>query len=259
MAREFTTTERIAEKLHRADQHIQELHGKLATFLGEAADSEVVHDDPRVAEAFADFQRNRAVDLSISIVAGEAIHQLRSVLDHLVCALIVKDGGTPSSASQFPIFNYRPTKPDDLRRYEAQIKGVTRNEVLILIETHQPYQRGNGRERHWLSILKRLNNADKHSSILFHLVHVQPRIRIDAVHPDGTGTFSGDDDGSEPSVSHTDASGDFIEIVNVQRSLAIEVAFGNWSDGKTPIEVSFGLQGLYSSVSALFSDLRQFL
>lgn len=74
-----------------------------------------------------------------------------------------------------------------------------------------------------------------------------------------TGVFVGDDDGTELTTSHIDPVGDFIHVKNVQRSLAVEVVFPDWSDGRGPMEVIQGLKALYSGVSTVFADLRQFL
>lgn len=84
------------------------------------------------------------------VIAGEAIYQLRSSLDHLVCALILGDKGKPDDSSQFPILTFRPTEPNDIGRYKRQIRGITRKRVMTYIERSQPYHRVNDRDRHWL-------------------------------------------------------------------------------------------------------------
>ena len=164
-----TPIDAIKAKLDRATQHIADLSSRLDTFLSEAPERELVDCDADAAKAFRDFHLNRPIPPEFGIVAGEVIHQLRSSLDHIACALHPKDGGTPTITSQFPIFSFEPTKPDDGRRYQNQIKGITRPAVLALIEHHQPYLRGN--DRHWLVVLKTLSNTDKHRALIVNVTY----------------------------------------------------------------------------------------
>src|SRR4051794_7080795 len=42
--------------------------------------------------------------LRFGVMAGNIIYQLRSILDHLVCQLVVANGGEPKSVNQFPVY-----------------------------------------------------------------------------------------------------------------------------------------------------------
>src|SRR5687768_8096129 len=116
----------IAEKLNRAKEHIEQLRAEVSAFLNEAPHRELVNYDASAAQAFRDFHQARHIPARFSIIAGEAIHQLRSSLDHLVSALIIADEGAPTVDSQFPICRFEPTKDKQIRRYKRQVEGITR-------------------------------------------------------------------------------------------------------------------------------------
>jgi hypothetical protein len=100
------------------------------------------------------------------LLAGEALYQLRSALDHLIHQLVILNGQaaklTTSRRHQFPIF-------DSAQGYGAKaarmIDGVSKD-VADIIERAQPYKRTTrAPRRDPLWILQDLNNTDKHRLI----------------------------------------------------------------------------------------------
>ena len=49
---------------------------------------------------------------------------------------------------------------------------------------------GLNRDRHWLSVLKKLNNLDKHSSLVMHAASVNQLIRVSTRDADGSEVFA---------------------------------------------------------------------
>lgn len=100
------------------------------------------------------------------LLAGEAIYQLRSALDHLICQLVVLNGQSSKVANsrrhQFPIFEVAQRYAHKAGR---MIDGVS-HAVADMIAKEQPYARSPHAPRSDpLWILQDLNNTDKHRSI----------------------------------------------------------------------------------------------
>lgn len=77
----------IREKIKRADQHINQVAKTVRSFR-DKCDCAVVHhydvDTQRHTYKLKVANRPRISLRRVSIISGEAIHQLRSVLDHLL-------------------------------------------------------------------------------------------------------------------------------------------------------------------------------
>ena len=153
---------------------------------------------------------------NILLLADEAIHHLRSVLDHLVCASVASIGKKIESQS-FPIRTEEP-KGKSIAIYDACLRDVP-DPVRALVDSVQPYHRGDGAKSHPLAILARLDNGFKHTSL--HLMTNQ--VRMPAV----PGIIQ------HPARERSHDSGDiFAEVptsVNVEKDfepfISVEVAF----------------------------------
>jgi hypothetical protein len=95
---------------------------------------------------------------AFSVIAGEVVHHLRSSLDHLVHALIVRNRGTPTNNNQFPICLTKTSYENNVR--SGVINGVTPTAQAI-IERLQPYKETKPADSA-LAILNQLSNTDKH-------------------------------------------------------------------------------------------------
>jgi hypothetical protein len=131
------------------------------------------------------------VDEMMPIIAGECLFNIRSALDHLLCALIP---GEDKGRAQFPIFTQDPLAIDPLTgnyrdsqargRWLLQTKNVP-SEPLAVITELQPFnQAGNEAEKaqhHSLAVLSTLQNADKHRQ----LVYRRPGLKQTVITSDG--------------------------------------------------------------------------
>lgn len=95
-----------------------------------------------------------------STIIGDAVQNMRSALNYLACELVLKNNGTVTDLTQFPIYD----------RQHKFIKGSPRrtngmsSRAVTLIETLQPYYRPTPSE-HPLAILAYLSNGDKHRAL----------------------------------------------------------------------------------------------
>ena len=109
-------------------------------------------------------------------VIGDAVHNLRSALDHLVWSLVLVNGETPDERTQFPI-NY---SLDSLEKaIPRTLKGVS-DKAISAIKQLQPYKGGYGKPgNEILWALFDLDRIDKHRSIvLVGTVHTQTQLRF---------------------------------------------------------------------------------
>lgn len=157
--------------LERAQAHIQDLERRLSEFCSPepytVRTQEDFQDGHKVLRLIAVQNSDRLVpDVSLVLLAGEAIYQMRSALDHLIHQLVIQNGNASrledSKRHQFPIFD----TPEGYRaRSGGMIDGVSEN-IRRAIELEQPYKRRPYTphdEKLW--ILQDLNNTDKHRLI----------------------------------------------------------------------------------------------
>jgi hypothetical protein len=120
----------------------------------------------------------RAVDvkqpsLHVGVVIGDAIHNLRSCLDHLawqLAMLTMLDGNQPPRSTEFPIFkdraDYFAKDADGNPRRGSGLYKVRHisEAAQAIIEQLQPFQRPSpeGVRVHPLWLLQELSNQDKH-------------------------------------------------------------------------------------------------
>lgn len=107
-----------------------------------------------------------------SVYVGEALYQLRSTLDHLVCHLTEGNGHVVTNKTGFPIFLQRSEFQDPAGRLMPAVRRLIDGllpEQRAAIEAEQPFQGKFGApEDDPLWWLYRLSNFDRHRFI--HLV-----------------------------------------------------------------------------------------
>ena len=94
----------------------------------------------------------------IALLAGDAVQNLRSALDHLAWQLVLVSGNTPNRRTYFPIFK----SSDEFEREFCQKANGMRTDIKDAISLYKPYKEGND----ILWALRELNNFDKHRLLL---------------------------------------------------------------------------------------------
>ncbi len=153
----------VCEKIARADIAIGEVRAWLAGLNAQFAPGLVQsHFDEATEDFVVTVAGEVEVPLKASILVGEVVHHLRSVLDHLVVAL-VKDAGKPVTRNHaFPVCSQRTSWEGCLKK--GYLSGV-RPEEVKMIQKAQPYHIDNHRD-HYLSALQKLDNLDKHQVLV---------------------------------------------------------------------------------------------
>jgi hypothetical protein len=110
-------------------------------------------------------------DPMIPVIIGECLYDLRSALDHLAVAMAPR---RRKANAAFPVETTDPWEkdaagifvyPDERRQsFTSKIKGIPADAVEMIMKA-QPYQR-EGSELETLSPISRLENADKHRTLI---------------------------------------------------------------------------------------------
>lgn len=128
----------------------------------------------------------------VELLADEAVHHLRSSLDHLVTALL-ESNGKRSTDRRFPMADSEPKTPKAIQAFNDCIEGIE-GAARELIISAQPYQRGDAAHTHPLWILNRIDNRFKHATLHLFVIRVSfPTVPGIIAPPAGTeGAKSGD-------------------------------------------------------------------
>jgi hypothetical protein len=163
-------------KLARANKHLNKLEAELKRFTtedSELPEVQIRSDGPWTCVDLLPFPKAPSPDLSL--IAGDAIYNLRATLDYLIWQLILREGKRPGVRHAFPIYEKRPEfisqveAPPKGRENRSPLYGIpVSGDVWTIIEQAQPYRRGQHPAplTHPLAVLHRLSNIDKHHSPL---------------------------------------------------------------------------------------------
>jgi hypothetical protein len=162
-------------RFNRALEHIQTADRVIYRWLESDAYRIIREHDPE-ARRTAYVARFGNLPSELPDLVGEAVHNMRSALDHLALALNAKgyaeaNGGAPlpvaeEAKSSFPIFgnaNQRGEPADGEHLFQSAIGYRNMPQGAIdLVEALQPYNRGDHFRDHPLWIIHELNRIDKH-------------------------------------------------------------------------------------------------
>jgi hypothetical protein len=159
---------RIRSKIERANRHIDDLDAACRSFQG--SDSYGVSPKPAAngGERVYSVDFVRDVPTGIPLIAGDAIHNLRSALDYLAMQLILAgpSGGDRSLDSEvfFPITDSAQGLDKRLKKLRGTGPGgIFGGGVEDAIRACEPYSGGKGGD---LWVLHELNIRDKHRLLI---------------------------------------------------------------------------------------------
>jgi hypothetical protein len=160
----MTADERLAQirpKVERAKYHINNLEREIQTFLATNPYKVGTKRDPQSRKLIYYVSSVAETNSRIPLIAGDAVQNLMSGLDHLAYQLVcVSTGDNPPKPHRiyFPI-------ADTPAEYETEkirkIEGA-RQDIVDAIDLIKPYKGGND----LLWTLYRLNNIDKHRLLI---------------------------------------------------------------------------------------------
>jgi hypothetical protein len=152
--------ESLVLKVERAGKHVLDLETEYASFLSLKPYSFAIETDPNSGARIYRLTRVEDIPLEFSLLIGDAVHNLRSCLDHVAYALAKVSGKA---------FNERQIKfplADSKAKFEEQLMEAAnwmRRDALASLEALQSYC-GGMREDFWR--LNELSNRDKHRFLL---------------------------------------------------------------------------------------------
>jgi len=146
-----------AAKLGRADQHIHDLNRAVSAYLNQRPFKLVRRFDPEAGKLSLSVKTDIPVPAEISLILGDAIHNLRAVLDFTYFAIISRYTANEKNI-QFPI--YRPDNKKDV--FGRRLVKLAPKEVAAAIEKCQPEPDG----QYSIYELDILDVADKHKLLI---------------------------------------------------------------------------------------------
>jgi hypothetical protein len=148
----------IQAKIERAKHHVHDLECRIKAFRETDPYRITCETDAQSGHRVFRVHIRSQLPADIPLIAGEAIHQLRSSLDHLAWQLVEANGEVPTKRTYFPICQ---TAAIYKAKFQGMVKGISPAAISIL-DSLQPYRgRYDG-----LGKLHELNIVDKHCLLL---------------------------------------------------------------------------------------------
>jgi hypothetical protein len=147
-------------KIERAKKHIQDLDLAIRAFCNsEDTYTLAPKDYPEIAHVGLQIDYVRPIPGDIGLGIGDAVHNLRSSLDHLAWQLVEAGGGTPNKDTYFPICQSEQQYASAIGKGEI---GKMRIGTHKILEAVQPYTTHDDTLWH----IHDLDRVDKHRLIL---------------------------------------------------------------------------------------------
>ena len=147
-------------KIQRAEESLKNLDQEVNVFYNRAPlPYQIVtqHQNCGLEYVFVAFGEPEA-PVRFSVIAGEIVHHLRSSLDHLIHALIVQNGNTPTRKNQFPICTSKELFEKECKN--GRINGVSLVSKNLILAV-QPYTSVTPVDT-VLHVVQEYDNIDKH-------------------------------------------------------------------------------------------------
>ena len=157
-------------KLNRATEHFDSLNALAEAFTSRKPYGLGFRTDMKASELLLTISIREDPPAEIGLLIGDMVHNLAACLDHLVCALAVKNGGDCEKTA-FPIH----TDPAlHAKQGTSRIKGLSAS-ARARIEALQPFNtRPAGPTQSRLAILYDLDRIDKHRVLLVGATTMMP-------------------------------------------------------------------------------------
>ncbi len=147
-------------KIKWADKHIADLQAVFSRFLQTDFYRLGVDRDPDGRNVLR-FESTVAVPWETPLLIGDAVHNLRSALDHVAHAIVADAGLTPSRRVSFPFAQDRQELISTLRNGEIEA-AAGQTLIDLIVDTVRPYKGGNDA----LYAIHALDIVDKHKLLI---------------------------------------------------------------------------------------------
>ena len=174
-------------KVKRAQSHIADLEALFHSFNRDNPHRIEVHENVDTPGLKIRGVFDKPLPPIAATILGDAIHNLRTALDHLACRLVEYSGGKITRRTAFPIYKTEAGLNDGL----ASKLGGTPNEIHDLVKSIKPYKTdGAGRAGNLLIWgLSELDIMDKHL-LLIPTISVVSLRNIRVTNHDGSTIFT---------------------------------------------------------------------
>jgi hypothetical protein len=245
-------------KLNRATEHLNSLNAIVEMFISTKPYGLGFHTDMKASELVLTISIRRGPPPAIGLVIGDVVHNLAACLDHLVCALALKNGAD-CEKTMFPVHT-------DPKLYASgsprRIKGLSAA-ARARIESVQPFKtRPAAPQMSRLAILYDLDRIDKHQVIIVGANVMMPGagLRFEFAHRDDAqitpvGSFRGPfEDGAV--IGRFRCIGISPNEVNLRGDVTFNVGFGEGSGAATGEPVPQLLDSLWHRVREIVDDFE---
>jgi hypothetical protein len=164
-------------KLRRAERHIEDLAAKVDDYLSSEKSFRLGEKSDPASGCTRTVVLGEEPPYELPLIAGDAVHNLRSALDLLVWQLVLANDGTPSERDAFPIAKDSAAYVNRANEALAQVSDAARSQIDLL----KPYDGGNDDLWH----VHRLDIADKHRLLLV-VARSLDSVTLTTTLPDGT-------------------------------------------------------------------------
>jgi hypothetical protein len=160
----------IRVKLDRADESLRTFEDELAKFNRAVPLQIGFNANVQVGWDLVYIQRATPLPPRFAVLVGESLYHARSVLEHLVWALVTAHGGKPGRSHTFPIWD-KPREESGMTVTDTFVSITKRNQLkgapldaILRIESLQPYHKPQP-SVFFLSILHRMALEDRHHAL----------------------------------------------------------------------------------------------
>jgi hypothetical protein len=226
-------------KIKRAEHHIDELERQFELFVERKPYSLTIGNHPKTDQPSVRVKFKEAVPSWLSLIVGDAVHNLRTSLDHMVWELIGHDGGEQNRHLKFPAGDNRVS-------FESSCQGIRTpsQSVIDVLKAFEVFPGGKGESLYALNLL---DNADKHT-VITPVIRSARISKLTIFNADGTtyATLADNEIGGGTS--------EYMLLANAPRGGYIEID----NDTKVTPNISFGYIEPLPPFQPIIPTLRQF-
>lgn len=245
-------------KLNRASEHLNSLNAMIQAFIDRKPYGLGVRIDMKANELVLSISIGENPPVELGLVIGDVVHNLASCLDHLVCALAIKNGAD-CERTAFPIYTDQALHAKQGMNRIKGLSAVARSRIDSL----QPFHtRPNAPKQSRLAILYDLDRIDKHRVLLVGATTMMPGAGINFSfphHPGAqiipVGSYRGPHvDGA--TIARFRCIGVSPNEVNMDGDLTFNVGFGQGSGAATGDPVPQVLDRLWQRAREIVMDFE---
>ncbi len=140
------------QKIKRAEHHLNELIDTISSYVNTDFCRVSFEDEQSTGQILVKFEMTKSIPLEIPLIIGDAVHNLRSALDHLACEMVSIAGETISRKTQFLFRDTRQELENSIA--QGDLKNIGTDIISLLLDGIKPYKIGGN------SVLYTINNLD---------------------------------------------------------------------------------------------------